>query len=491
MPVARLRELGAVPSYYLRYYYAFDEVLAEQRNGHSRAEEVMGLERQLLDMYADPTLDTKPALLNDRGGAFYSEAAAQLLASLHDGAGDVQVVDVRNGEAIAGLGADDVVEVPARIDREGAHPVSQPPMSDEMLALVRAAKDYERLAIRAALSGAREDARLALEANPLVGPRIGDVTPLLDALLEANRPHLPRFRGLADAGGTRAVAHAARDREIPTPRSSGSPPHPTTCARWRRPSNAVAAAVGHGRRPRHLGPCRVYAQYLIETHLGLPSGLAKPSVTTVYGAPIGVAAAACCWPSRSPARAPTSSASSGGARGRRADDRDHQRASARRLAAAAEFSCAATPAGAGDPGHEDVRRRAGGRGVAGRGDSAGRAPSSGRPGGPAGSAARHASADRCLARRRRRGAGASPRGGDRALLVSRGYNLATTLELALKLKETCGLFAEAYSTADFAHGPLVLAQPAVPTSAIRPDGAMGALVDETLATWRAAVGWRR
>ncbi len=193
MPVARLRELGAVPSYYLRYYYAFDEVLAEQRNGHSRAEEVMGLERQLLDMYADPTLDTKPALLNDRGGAFYSEAAAQLLASLHDGAGDVQVVDVRNGEALAGLGPDDVVEVPARIDRDGAHPVPQPPMSDEMLALVRAAKEYERLAIRAARSGAREDARLALEANPLVGPRIGDVTPLLDALLEANRAHLPQF----------------------------------------------------------------------------------------------------------------------------------------------------------------------------------------------------------------------------------------------------------------------------------------------------------
>ena len=193
MPVARLRELGAVPSYYLRYYYAFDEVLAEQRNGHSRAEEVMGLERQLLDMYADPTLDTKPALLNDRGGAFYSEAAAQLLASLHDGAGDVQVVDVRNGEALAGLAPDDVVEVPARIDRDGAHPVPQPPMSDEMLALVRAAKEYERLAIRAARSGAREDARLALEANPLVGPRIGDVTPLLDALLEANRAHLPQF----------------------------------------------------------------------------------------------------------------------------------------------------------------------------------------------------------------------------------------------------------------------------------------------------------
>ncbi len=193
LPVERLREIGAVPSYYLRYYEAFDAVLAEQRAGHHRAEEVMDLERRLLEMYADPTLDTKPALLNDRGGAFYSEAAAQLLASLHDGAGDVQVVDVRNGDAVAGIAPDEVVEVPARIDRDGAEPIKQAPMSGEMLALVRAAKEYERLAIRAAKSGGREDARLALEANPLVGPRIGDVGPLLDALLEANRAHLPQF----------------------------------------------------------------------------------------------------------------------------------------------------------------------------------------------------------------------------------------------------------------------------------------------------------
>ena len=105
LPAETIRELGAVPSYYLRYYYAFDEVLAEQRGGHKRAEEVIDIERQLLAMYADPALDTKPELLNHRGGAFYSEAAAQLLASLHDGAGDAQVVDLRNGSAIAGLDA--------------------------------------------------------------------------------------------------------------------------------------------------------------------------------------------------------------------------------------------------------------------------------------------------------------------------------------------------------------------------------------------------
>jgi 6-phospho-beta-glucosidase len=193
LPTETIRELGAVPSYYLRYYYAFDEVLAEQRAGHKRAEEVIDLERQLLEMYADPTLDTKPELLNHRGGAFYSEAAAQLLASLHDGAGDAQVVDLWNGTAIEGLDGTDVVEISSRIGEGGAMPLPQPALRPEMLELIQQAKAYEHLAISAAESGDRELARQALEANPLVGPRIGEVGPLLDALLEANRQHLPRF----------------------------------------------------------------------------------------------------------------------------------------------------------------------------------------------------------------------------------------------------------------------------------------------------------
>jgi 6-phospho-beta-glucosidase len=157
----------------------------------------MELERRLLDMYADPSLDTKPALLNDRGGAFYSEAAAQLLASLHDGRGDVQVVDVRNGGALPELADDDVVEVPARIDRAGAHPIPQGRMDPAMLELVTQVKAFERLAISAALSGDADDVRRALEAHPLVGPRIGDVRPLLEALLEGNLPHLPRFAAVS------------------------------------------------------------------------------------------------------------------------------------------------------------------------------------------------------------------------------------------------------------------------------------------------------
>ena len=192
LPVALLQDLGVVPSSYLRYYYATAEVLDEQRRRPSRAEEVAGIERGLLELYRDPALDTKPELLERRGGAFYSEAAAALIASLHAGTGDVQVVDVRNDGALPGLPDDAVVEVPARVDAAGAHPLPQAPLAPELLGLVQQAKAYERLAVEAAVTGDRTAARKALLANPLVGDyRVA--APLLEALLAASRPYLPRF----------------------------------------------------------------------------------------------------------------------------------------------------------------------------------------------------------------------------------------------------------------------------------------------------------
>jgi 6-phospho-beta-glucosidase len=191
-PLELVRLLRAIPSYYLRYYYFTQRMLEEQRGGHIRAKEVMEIEAGLLEMYKDPSLDIKPKLLEERGGAFYSEAAAMLIASLYDGKADVQVVNARNDGAIPNLPEDDIVEISARVDRDGAHPLSTAPLAPEMLGLVQAAKAYERLAIEAAKTGSRRVALMALMANPLV--REYDVAvPLLDALLEANRGHLPRF----------------------------------------------------------------------------------------------------------------------------------------------------------------------------------------------------------------------------------------------------------------------------------------------------------
>jgi 6-phospho-beta-glucosidase len=192
MPAELIRALGAVPSYYLHYYYLTDEVIERQRTGRTRAEEVMDIEAGLLELYRDPDLAEKPELLARRGGAFYSEAAAQLIASLHEGTGDLQVVNVRNDGALPGLPDDAVVEILARIDRDGAHPIPLRPVAPEMLGLVEHVKAYEQLAVHAATSGDRSIALKALMTNPLVRD-YRTAVPLLDALLEANREHLPLF----------------------------------------------------------------------------------------------------------------------------------------------------------------------------------------------------------------------------------------------------------------------------------------------------------
>jgi 6-phospho-beta-glucosidase len=170
LPEALLRELGMLPSYYLRYFYAHDQVLREQQSGaEPRAAAVSRIEAGLLELYRDPTLVTKPALLEQRGGAFYSEAAVALLASLNAGTGDVQVVDVRNDGAILGLADDDVVEVPAIIDADGAHPLPRAPLEPLLLGLVQHVAAYERLAVTAAQTRTEVDVRHALLAHPLVG----------------------------------------------------------------------------------------------------------------------------------------------------------------------------------------------------------------------------------------------------------------------------------------------------------------------------------
>ena len=191
-PPELLRALGVVPSYYLRYYYRTREMLERQTRGTTRAEEVAQIEHDLLELYRDPDLAEKPQLLERRGGAFYSEAAAQLVASLASGTGDVQVVNARNAGAIPNLGDDDVVEVAAMVDTDGAHPIPVAPLGQDMLGLVQHAKAYERLTIEAATTGDRSTALRALLANPLV-PDVDAATGLLDAILDANREHLPRF----------------------------------------------------------------------------------------------------------------------------------------------------------------------------------------------------------------------------------------------------------------------------------------------------------
>jgi 6-phospho-beta-glucosidase len=184
-----IRQLGVVPSYYLHYFWNHDAAVAAARGAQSRGARVAEMERTLLAMYADPSVDTKPALLGERGGAYYSEAAINLLASLTADRGDVQVVNLRNDGTLPFLPDDAVVEVPATITASGATALPVEPVPPIYSGLISHTFAYEQLALEAALHGGRERVFEALLAHPLVG-QIDQAEQLTDRLLAANKDHL-------------------------------------------------------------------------------------------------------------------------------------------------------------------------------------------------------------------------------------------------------------------------------------------------------------
>ncbi|MGW8986506.1 6-phospho-beta-glucosidase [Streptomyces parvus] len=190
MPRKLVDRLGVVPSYYLRYFYAHDEVVKELGTKPSRAAEVAAMERELLEMYGDPALDEKPELLAKRGGAFYSEAAVDLAASLlGDGGSPVQVVNTYNNGTLPFLADDAVIEVQARVGRDGATPLAVPALDPLYAGLIANVTAYEDLALEAALRGGRDRVFKALLAHPLIG-QFDYAEGLTDRLIAHNREHL-------------------------------------------------------------------------------------------------------------------------------------------------------------------------------------------------------------------------------------------------------------------------------------------------------------
>ncbi|MCM2391994.1 6-phospho-beta-glucosidase [Streptomyces albipurpureus] len=190
LPRQLLDRLGVVPSYYLRYFYGHDEVVRELATKPSRAAEVAEMERQLLTMYADPQLDTKPELLAKRGGAFYSEAAVDLAAALLGGGGSPhQVVNTLNNGTLPFLPDDAVIEVQAAVGAQGAVPLPVPELDPLYSGLIAQVTAYERLALDAALHGGRERVFRTLLSHPLIG-QYEYAEALTGKLIAHNREHL-------------------------------------------------------------------------------------------------------------------------------------------------------------------------------------------------------------------------------------------------------------------------------------------------------------
>ncbi|MBE7550603.1 MAG: 6-phospho-beta-glucosidase [Anaerolineales bacterium] len=190
---ATVESLRMIPNYYLRYFYYTERKLAEQQKWPpSRAEAVMAIEEELLQQYGEPERTEPPEGLMQRGGAYYSTVATQLLNAHYNNLAETHVVNVRHGGAVPGWPADWVLEMPARVDSAGIHPLPAEPLPPACFGLLAQIKMYELLTVEAAVHGDRDAAYQALLTHPL-GPAADQVQTVLDDMLVTNRAYLPQF----------------------------------------------------------------------------------------------------------------------------------------------------------------------------------------------------------------------------------------------------------------------------------------------------------
>lgn len=191
-----LRSLGSVPTYYLKYYYMMNEMYNDmkeslEKNG-TRADVVSRVEKELFELYKDEALEEKPKQLEQRGGAYYSEAAVKLMRSLYKGSNDIQTLNVPNGNVYDFLPKDASIEINCIVTAQGPVPMVPTHVPDHVKGLLHAVKSYESTAIDAAVTGDRGLALQAMVHHPLV-PSVTVGKEILDEMLEAHKQYLPQF----------------------------------------------------------------------------------------------------------------------------------------------------------------------------------------------------------------------------------------------------------------------------------------------------------
>lgn len=191
-----LEGLGVMPCGYHRYYYQANAMLEHQledvKKGESRGQVVKKVEAELFELYKDVNLKEKPKQLEKRGGAYYSDAACNLIASMYNDTKDIQPVNTLNRGAIASLPADVAVEISCVITKEGPRPLAMGRLPIQVEGLVQQMKSFEQVATDAAVSGDYNTALVAMTINPLVRDE-AKAKLILDEMLEAHKAYLPQF----------------------------------------------------------------------------------------------------------------------------------------------------------------------------------------------------------------------------------------------------------------------------------------------------------
>ncbi|HEL2298373.1 TPA: 6-phospho-beta-glucosidase [Streptococcus suis] len=196
-----LQSIGLLPCDYHRYYFLEKEMLADTldqyRQGKVRAQVVQEVEEELFELYRDSNLDHKPKQLEQRGGAYYSDVACQLICAIYNDSKEIMTVSTVNRGVISYLPEDCVVEVSSVITAQGALPLVCPKTPMVVRGYLQQMKQMELATVGAAMTG---DYALALQAfalNPLI-PNGELAERVLQELLVAHEAYLPQFRSVID-----------------------------------------------------------------------------------------------------------------------------------------------------------------------------------------------------------------------------------------------------------------------------------------------------
>ncbi len=164
-----IKSIDAYPSPYHRYYYMHKQMLEEAKlKDKVRGEVVKEVEKELFVEYAKLDLDVKPKHLEQRGGAYYSDAACNLITSLYNDDHSIQIVNTKNNNTIVELDKDSAIEVSAKITKDGVIPISFNKINDNILYSIITVKNYEKLIIESIMENDDNKAILALSTNYFV-----------------------------------------------------------------------------------------------------------------------------------------------------------------------------------------------------------------------------------------------------------------------------------------------------------------------------------
>lgn len=192
--IALMKKLRLIPSPYLKYFFHRSKIMEElQAKKTTRGEYVLEIDKEVFKAFSDPGQVTIPEILHQRGGGGYSEVAINVIKAIHTDTPQKIVVNVPNNGVIEWLPKDAVIETPCLVNASGIVPLAMPELPKEIWGLISAVKNYEQLAVEAALTGSLDLAELALLAHPLVGD-YERIKPLLSEMMAANREFLPQFK---------------------------------------------------------------------------------------------------------------------------------------------------------------------------------------------------------------------------------------------------------------------------------------------------------